>query len=411
MTRPIALHRRRSRERYASRGDARLWSPRRATASGAQLWLALAEAEQELGVAGFPTRRSRRCARTSTTSTSTAVAAYERRFRHDVMAHVHAFGDVAPAARPFIHLGATSAFVTDNADLILMRRGLELLRGRSSRCCARWRRSRAQWRDEPTLGYTHLQPAQLTTVGKRATLWMQDLVLDLDGPRLSASRRCRFRGVKGTTGTQASFLELFDGDHDAVRELERRVTARDGLHARRCRSPGRRTRASSTRRCSASSPASRRQRGEVRERHAHAAGVRRDRGAVRGGADRIVGDGVQAQPDARRAHRLARALRRLARAEREQTHGVQYFERTLDDSANRRLVIPEIVSRGRRDPHAHGEHRERPRGTPGAHPAARARRAAVHGHRGADRAAVRAGGDRQAAHEVSGATASRLRAR
>src|SRR5215212_1762068 len=140
------------------------------------------------------------------------------------MAHVHAFGDVAPAAKPFIHLGATSAFVTDNADLILMRRGLDLLRGRlvtALRALAAFAR---EWRDEPTLGYTHLQPAQPTTVGKRATLWMQDLVLDVaDLDHRIAT--LPFRGVKGTTGTQASFLEIFEGDHAKVRELDRLVTA------------------------------------------------------------------------------------------------------------------------------------------------------------------------------------------
>src|SRR3712207_5194279 len=153
-----------------------------------------------------------------------AVAAYERRFRHDVMAHVHAFGDVAPAARGFIHYGATSAYVTDNADLILMRRGLELLRGKlvaSLRTLAAFAR---RWRAEPALGYTHLQPAQLTTVGKRATLWMQDLVLDLaDVDHRIAT--LPFRGVKGTTGTQASFLAIFDGDHAKVRRLDELVTA------------------------------------------------------------------------------------------------------------------------------------------------------------------------------------------
>jgi len=108
------------------------------------------------------------------------VADYEKRFRHDVMAHVHAFGDVAPAAKPFIHLGATSAYVTDNGDLIQMRRGLDLLRGRILDVLRSLTAFAEQWRDRPTLGYTHLQPAQLTTVGKRATLWMQDLVLDLE---------------------------------------------------------------------------------------------------------------------------------------------------------------------------------------------------------------------------------------
>ena len=158
-----------------------------------------------------------------------AAAQYERRFRHDVMAHVHAFGDQAPAARPFLHLGATSAFVTDNADLIVMRDGLRLLLGRldrGARSAGGLRRART--RGLPCLAYTHFQPAQLTTVGKRATLWMQDFALDVE-ELATGSRRCRFRGCKGTTGTQASFLELFGGDHAKVRELERRVAAKLGL--------------------------------------------------------------------------------------------------------------------------------------------------------------------------------------
>src|SRR5262249_6822431 len=122
-----------------------------------------------------------------------------------------------------IHLGATSAFVTDNADLILMRRGLELLRGKLLHILRGLSQFARTWRDEPTLGYTHLQPAQLTTVGKRAALWMQDLVIDLaDIDHRYAT--LPFRGVKGTTGTQASFLEIFEGDHERVRELDERVT-------------------------------------------------------------------------------------------------------------------------------------------------------------------------------------------
>jgi len=217
-------------ERYASADMLRLWSPATRHGLWRQLWLALAETEQALGVP-IPDEAITQMRRHLDAIDFEAVATYERRFRHDVMAHVHAFGDVAPAAKPFIHLGATSAFVTDNADLILMRRGLDLLRGRlitALRALAAFAR---QWRDEPTLGYTHLQPAQLTTVGKRATLWMQDLVLDLmdlDYRRATLP----FRGVKGTTGTQASFLQLFDGDHERVRELDRRVTsAMDFTHA------------------------------------------------------------------------------------------------------------------------------------------------------------------------------------
>ena len=165
-------------ERYASQAMLALWSPRTRYGLWRQLWLALAESEKELGL-DIPDEAIAQMRAHLDDVDFDAVAAYERRFRHDVMAHVHAFGDVAPAAKPFIHLGATSAFVTDNADLILMRRGLGLLRGKAVRVLRALARFARQWRDEPTLGSTHLQPAQPTTVGKRATLWMQDIVLDI----------------------------------------------------------------------------------------------------------------------------------------------------------------------------------------------------------------------------------------
>src|SRR5215212_2441676 len=215
--------------RYASRAMLELWSARTRHGLWRRLWLALAESERELGVAIPPEAIEQMRAHLDDIDFD-QVAAYERRFRHDVMAHVHAFGDVAPAAKPFIHLGATSAFVTDNADLILMMRGLEILNGRLLGVLRTLASFAEKWKSEPTLGYTHLQPAQLTTVGKRATLWLQDLVLD---HRDVEHRRSTmpFRGVKGTTGTQASFLEIFDGDHDRVRELDRLVTEKMGFAA------------------------------------------------------------------------------------------------------------------------------------------------------------------------------------
>src|SRR5438552_5494092 len=165
-------------ERYASSAMLELWSARKRYGLWRRLWLALAEAEKELGVP-IPDDAIAQMKAHLDDIDFDVVAAYERRFRHDVTAHIHAFADVAPAARPFIHHGATSAFVTDNTDLILMRRGLELLRGKvvaGLRALATFAR---EGRAEPTLGSTHMQPAQPTTVGKRATLWMQDLVLDL----------------------------------------------------------------------------------------------------------------------------------------------------------------------------------------------------------------------------------------
>src|SRR5688572_12888011 len=214
-------------ERYASQAMLALWSPNRRYGLWRRLWLALAEGEKSLGVA-IPDEALAQMRAHLDDIDYEAVAKYEKEFRHDVMAHVYAFGDVAPAARKHIHLGATSAYVTDNADLILMREGLSLLRDKVIGAMAALADFARQWRAEPTLGYTHLQPAQLTTVGKRATLWMQDLVLDL-ADLDHRFTTLPFRGVKGTTGTQASFLELFGGDHDRVRRLDELVTKRMGF--------------------------------------------------------------------------------------------------------------------------------------------------------------------------------------
>ena len=155
-------------------------------------------------------------------------ARYEKELRHDVMAHVHAWGDSCPKARPILHLGATSCFVGDNTDLILLREALQLVRAQLVGVVANLKAFAAEHRALPTLGFTHFQPAQATTVGKRACLWLQDLLQDLEDLD-HAEEAIRFRGVKGTTGTQASFLELFEGDHAKVRELDRLVTERMGF--------------------------------------------------------------------------------------------------------------------------------------------------------------------------------------
>lgn len=325
-------------ERYASRAMLELWSPQVRHGLWRRLWLALAEAERELGLA-IPEQAIEQMRLHVDDIDFDAVAAYERRFRHDVMAHIHAYGDVAPAAKPFIHLGATSAFVTDNADLILMRRGLGLLRGKSVRVLRALAAFARKWRDEPTLGSTHLQPAQPTTVGKRATLWMQDLVLDAH----ELDHRVKVlpcRGVKGTTGTQASFLELFDGDHDKVRELERRVSAAIDF--------------------STAIPVS----GQTYSRKLDAqvldvvAGIAASASKFSGDIrilqafgeieepfeDAQVGSSAMAyKRNPMRCERIASLARFVLNLEANanETHAVQFLERTLDDSANRRLAIPE----------------------------------------------------------------------
>jgi len=316
-----------------------LWSPATRHGLWRRLWLALAEGERELGIA-IPDEAIRQMRAHLDDIDFDAVAAYEKRIRHDVMAHVHAFADVAPAAKPFIHLGATSAYVTDNADLILMRRGLDLIRGRVLDVLRSLTAFAEKWRDQPTLGYTHLQPAQLTTVGKRATLWMQDLVLDVED--IDYRRRTLpFRGVKGTTGTQASFLELFEGDHERVRRLDHLVTEKMSF------------------------PAPLPVTGQTYTRKLDAfvlsvvAGVAASAAKFSGDIRMLQSFGEMEEPfeseqvgssamaykrNPMRAERIASLARFVNSLEgnANQTHAVQYFERTLDDSANRRLVIPEM---------------------------------------------------------------------
>jgi adenylosuccinate lyase len=213
--------------RYASPAMSEAFSDRTRFRTWRRLWLALAESEQALGLPITDAQLDELRAHLDDIDME-AAARYERELRHDVMAHVHALGDVAPAARPIVHLGATSCFVTDNADLLRLRAGLDLLLPKVAGVVRQLADFAAEHAALPTLGFTHYQPAQLTTVGKRACLWIQELLLDLDDlRRLRAD--LRFRGVKGTTGTQASFLALFDGDHDKVEQLDRMVAEKIGF--------------------------------------------------------------------------------------------------------------------------------------------------------------------------------------
>ena len=212
--------------RYASRemqenfGDEkrfRLWR---------KLWIALAESEMELGLPVTQEQVDEMKARAEDIDYAKADA-YERQVRHDVMAHVKTFGDAAPKAAPIIHLGATSCFVDCNSEVMIMRDALDIITRKLVNVMEKLKNFALKYKDVPTLGFTHLQPAQLTTVGKRATLWLQDLMLDYESVE-NLYAHFRLRGVKGTTGTQASFLELFDGDAERVKELERRVVKKLG---------------------------------------------------------------------------------------------------------------------------------------------------------------------------------------
>ena len=214
-------------DRYASSQMQEIFSPMRKFGTWRRLWLALAESQAELGLE-IPEDAITQMREALDNIDLESAAEYERRFRHDVMAHVHLFGDAAPAARAVIHLGATSAFIGDNTDLILHREALTLTLKRVVRCISALAAFAEEHASLPTLGYTHFQPAQPTTVGKRATLWAQDLLLDLEEIEYRISS-LRFRGIRGTTGTQASFLELFDGDHEKVDALDSAVGLRMGF--------------------------------------------------------------------------------------------------------------------------------------------------------------------------------------
>lgn len=211
--------------RNASEEMLRLFSPRKKFGLWRRLWLELARCQRELGLERISPEALKQMEAAVDAIDFDRAAEWERRKRHDVMAHIAAFEEVAPAAKGIIHLGATSQFVVDNADLILMRQGMKLLTTRLANAIDALGIFAEKWKDLPTLGYTHFQPAQLTTVGKRATLWAQDLVIDLEELEYRIAT-LRFRGVKGTTGTQASFLSLFDDDHGRVDRLDQLLTQR-----------------------------------------------------------------------------------------------------------------------------------------------------------------------------------------
>lgn len=192
-----------------------------------KLWIALAEIEKDLGLEITDEQIAELKANAENIDFDKA-AEYEKKFRHDVMAHVHTYGDVAPSAKGIIHLGATSAFVGDNTDLIQIRDGLLILKKKLVNVMKNLADFAIQYKDLPTLGFTHFQPAQLTTVGKRATLWLQSLVLDIEELDFFLET-LRFRGVKGTTGTAASFLELFNGDYSKVKHLDKELSKRFGF--------------------------------------------------------------------------------------------------------------------------------------------------------------------------------------
>ena len=324
--------------RYASDQMQYIFSPDKKFSTWRRLWVALARAEMELGLPVTAEQVAELEAHLTDIDYDKA-AQYEKKLRHDVMAHVHTYGEACPKAMPIIHLGATSCYVGDNTDVILMREGLCLIRDELVRVLDKLARFARQYKALPTLGFTHFQPAQLVTVGKRAALWMNELLLDLADVEYRIAN-LKLLGCKGTTGTQASFLELFDGDHAKCRELDRKIAAEMGFEATAAVS------------------------GQTYSRKVDYQVVSTLSGIAQS-ASKFATDlrllchlkeveepfeknqiGSSAMPYKRNPMRCERicALARYVMADAVNpavTAASQWFERTLDDSANKRLSVPE----------------------------------------------------------------------
>ena len=324
--------------RYASPAMSRVWSAQTKHSTWRRLWVALAESQRELGLDISEAQIEQMRAGIDDIDFDTA-AEYEKQFRHDVMAHAHTFGDRCPEARGIIHLGATSCFVTDNTELIQIRDSLRLTITALVPVIDQLAAFAEQYRDLPCLGFTHLQTAQPTTIGKRATLWCYDLILDLHEleHRLST---LKFRGVKGTTGTQASFLSLFDGDHDKVKQLDRLVAEKMGFDDRYPVTGQTYSRKIDTQVLATLS-------GVAQSAHKAGSDIRilqhRKELEEPFGKNQIGSSAMAYKRNPMRSERMC-SLARFAMsltANAEQTAAVQWMERTLDDSANRRLSLPQ----------------------------------------------------------------------
>ncbi len=328
--------------RYATKAMLANFSDRRRALLWRDLWIALARAESELGL---PVSNAQIAALEAAREQIDfgRVAELEASLRHDVMAHVHHYGEVADAdAGKIIHLGATSCFVTDNAELVMIRQGLELLMDRLYTSLRQFSAFALRWRAKPIQAYTHYQPAQLTTVGKRACLWAQDLALDLETLEQLVSR-LPLRGVKGTTGTQASFMQLFSGADDPgakVAELDRRVCVAMGFERSISVSGQTYTRKLDTWVVSALADIA----GSAAKFATDMRLLAHERELEEPFGKRQIGSSAMAyKRNPMRSERicsLARFVHSLATSPRE-THANQWLERTLDDSANRRLVLTE----------------------------------------------------------------------
>ncbi len=325
-------------ERYASREMARIFSTPHRYATWRRLWVTLAEAQQELGLA-ISDEQLAAIKAAAPTIDFARVAEIERATRHDVVAHLRHFAELAGAGGGILHLGATSAYITDNTDVLLAREALELLRRRVVSAMSHLAAFARRHRDLPALAYTHFQPAQLTTVGKRACLWLQDFLLDLHelDHRLE-TLRCR--GVKGTTGTQASFLTLFGGDHQKVRALDRLVAEKLGFPRSVEVSGQTYSRKQDSQMLACLS-------GLAESAHKMGTDLRLLQGvgelAEPFDKDQVGSSAMAYKRNPVRAERMCGLARRLVT---DALNGplntaTQWLERSLDDSANRRLVLPD----------------------------------------------------------------------
>ncbi len=324
--------------RYGSREMAEIWGDQRKFSTWRRLWIALAEAQQELGLDISNQQLNEMRAAVDDIDFERA-REYERRLRHDVMAHVHTFGDACPSARPIIHLGATSCYVTDNTDLILLRDSLGLVRQRLLAALMALADQAREHRDLACLGFTHMQPAQPTTIGKRITLWIFDLLEDLAHLEFRLNH-LRARGVKGTTGTQASFLKLFDGDHEKVKQLDRLVCRKIGFDDAFPVTGQTYPRKVDVQVLDALS-------GIAQSVHKLATDIRlmahRKEMEEPFEKDQIGSSAMAYKRNPMRSERMCALARFVISLQTSppQTLATQWMERTLDDSANRRLVLPQ----------------------------------------------------------------------
>ncbi len=325
-------------ERYASKEMAALLSPRKRIETWRLLWTALAEAEHELGLP-ISKKQIAELRKNIRNIDFPAAEKREREVRHDVMAHVHAYGLAAPSAAPIIHLGATSCYVTDNGDLMIFKEALEILEKKTAAVIFALADFAKKYRTLPTLGFTHFQPAQPTTVGKRATLWAQDFLLDLEeiSERI---KKIRLRGATGTTGTQASFLALFDGDHKKCERLNALICQKLGFRETLAV-----TGQTYTRKLDSQILAALAGLGESASKFATDLRLLAHKKEIEEPFEKNqIGSSAMAyKRNPMRSERICSLARFLMTLPQNAyfTQAGQWLERTLDDSANRRLALPQ----------------------------------------------------------------------